>query len=152
MLSDVTTRLRFIPKVLLPHSLLGILKWLVLGEFNRVSDLVKYKFDPYGEKEKAIYIDPLNGKEIKQIAIKYKFISEDDQRELSQDLFSVFSLWKSHIIKYKHIKNIEDKLLSVQMVESLKRTQEIIPYNKKIKTTSNNKSIKIRNSCKNRRN
>jgi hypothetical protein len=87
--------------------------------------------------------DPLTGKEIRKIPIKYKYVdvpeiekkeneSEEDfekrkqltrkeaEAQLSDDLFEVYAKWADHIIKYEILSNYENRFKMVQLLESLK--------------------------------
>jgi hypothetical protein len=84
--------------------------------------------------------DPLTGKEIRKIPIKYKYVeipeierkkneSEEDfekrkeltkkeaEAQLSDDLFEVYAKWADHIIKYEILSNYENRFKMIQLLE-----------------------------------
>jgi hypothetical protein len=65
-------------------------------------------------------LDPLTKKQLRRIPVKYKYIEEGKEKDLSNDLFEIYAKWADHIIRYEMLSNYENRLKMVQLLESTK--------------------------------
>ena len=95
---------------------LGLEGWYAL---KYISDFIKKRIGFV--LDDSVYdtnYDPLTKRAIKKIPVRFKQVDEKNMDYVSDDLFSLYQRWASHIINYELLSNFENRFKMVQLIES----------------------------------
>ena len=127
MLDDIYNAKRWVPNVTDPSlkkSALYALKDGAKSPWYAIEKVLLFAKKHLGfiteVSELSPNLDPLTGKQLRRIPVQYKYLKEGEEKDLSNDLFSIYSKWADHIIKYEMLSNYENRFKMIQLLESLK--------------------------------
>ena len=95
---------------------LGLEGWYAL---KYISDFIKKRIGfVLDDNVYDTNYDPLTKRAIKKIPVRFKQVDEKNMDYVSDDLFSLYQRWASHIINYELLSNFENRFKMIQLIES----------------------------------